>query len=570
MSHHSGAAQTDWLAELPTRQPALSGEDIERDCALPAAMESEMQQTRRMVTGGRLSLAQPHDACFDLAVIGGGVNGCGIARDAAGRGASVVLFEQHDLAGGTSSRSTKLIHGGLRYLEYYEFHLVRDALKERDVVWRLAPHIVSPARFAVPYRGGMRPRWLLRLGLFLYDHLGGRGSLPGTRSVDLAHDIAGEVLKPAFRQAFEYSDCRVDDARLVVLNARDAADRGASIRPRTRVAAAMRRDDHWQLDIEGQDGCRETIAARVLVNAAGPWVEEVATKVIRAGPRTPVRLVQGSHIVVPRLFAHEKCYVLQSTDGRVVFALPFEQDFTLIGTTDLDYRGDPGAVSADEREIAYLCSVASEYFRLPVRSNDVVWVYSGVRPLQDDGFTKAQEATRGYTLTLDTGEGRAALLSVLGGKITTYRALAERAVNELRGHLAAADQPSWTGQVPLPGGDFPQDGVAALIDDTMGAHCYLPRSLATRLVRAYGTRVTKLLGDARAMRDLGTDFGAGLTEREVDYLMREEWAQTADDVLWRRSKLGLRLSPTQVATLENFMQEAARSQPLPGARRRAR
>jgi glycerol-3-phosphate dehydrogenase len=508
-----------------------------------------------------LSLAQPQDACFDIAVIGGGVNGCGIARDAAGRGASVVLFEQHDLAGGTSSRSTKLIHGGLRYLQYYEFLLVREALKERDVVWRLAPHIVSPARFVLPHEGGMRPRWLLRLGLFLYDHLGGRGSLPGTRSLDLAHDVAGEVLKPDFRQAFEYSDCRVDDARLVVLNARDAAERGASIRPRTRVAGAMRRDGHWQLDVEGQDGCRESIAARVLVNAAGPWVEEVATRVIHAGVRIPVRLVQGSHIVVPRLFAHEKCYLFQSADGRIVFALPFEQDFTLIGTTDIDYRGDPAAVSAVDREIAYLCAVASEYFRSPVRSDDVVWSYAGVRPLLDDGSTKAQEATRGYTLTLDAGEGQAALLTVLGGKITTYRSLAEHAVNELRGHLAAADRPGWTDRIPLPGGDFPYDGVDALIDDTMRAHRYLPHSLAARLVRAYGTRVVKLLGDARAMSDLGINFGADLTEREIYYLMQDEWARTADDVLWRRSKLGLRFSPAQVAALDRFMQEAERSQP---------
>jgi glycerol-3-phosphate dehydrogenase len=517
-----------------------------------------------------LSLAQPRDARYDLAVIGGGVNGCGIARDAAGRGASVVLLEQHDLAGGTSSRSTKLIHGGLRYLEYYEFRLVREALRERAAVWRQAPHIVSPARFVLPHGSGMRPRWLLRLGLFLYDHLGGRGSLPGTRSLDLAHDVAGEALKPAFRQAFEYSDCRVDDARLVVLNARDAADRGASIRTRTRVANAMRRDDHWQLDVEGQDGRCETIAARVLVNAAGPWVDEVATNVIHAGARTPLRLVQGSHIVVPRLFAHEKCYLFQAADGRIVFALPFEQDFTLIGTTDLDYRGDPAAVSADEGEITYLCSVVSEYFRSPVSSADVVWAYSGVRPLLDDGSTKAQEATRGYTLTLDAGEGQAALLSVHGGKITTYRTLAELAVNTLRGHLAAADRPGWTGRVPLPGGDFPHDGVAALIEDTMRAHRYLPRKLATRLVHAYGTRVMELLGDAHTMSELGNNFGADLTEREVRYLMREEWAQTAEDVLWRRSKLGLRFSPAQAAALENFMREAARSQPSQDARRRPR
>jgi glycerol-3-phosphate dehydrogenase len=502
---------------------------------------------------------------FDLAVVGGGVNGCGIARDAAGRGASVVLFEQDDLAGGTSSRSTKLIHGGLRYLEYYEFRLVQDALRERDVLWRLAPHIVTPARFVLPQHSGMRPRWLLRLGLFLYDHIVGRRQLPGTSALDLTDDIAGEALKPAYRHALEYSDCRVDDARLVVLNARDAAERGAVIRPRTRVTSASRRDDHWGIAVEDKDG-RETITARVLVNAAGPWVGEVAAIV---GASAPVRLVQGSHIVVPRLFAHEKCYIFQNLDGRIVFALPFEQDFTLIGTTDLDYRGDPSAVAASSDEIAYLCAVASEYFRAPVRSEDVVWTYSGVRPLQDDGSTKAQEATRDYTLTLDAGPGRAALLTVLGGKITTYRVLAELAVNQLKGHLKAADQPNWSGRVPLPGGDFPHDGLAALIDATLRAHPYLDRALAARLVRAYGTRVNKLLGGAHAMSDLGANLGAGLTEREVDYLVREEWAQSADDILWRRSKLGLRFSAAQTAALEDFMRRKADAAPSHDERRRA-
>jgi glycerol-3-phosphate dehydrogenase len=504
---------------------------------------------------------------FDLAVIGGGVNGCGIARDAVGRGASVVLFEQDDLAGGTSSRSTKLIHGGLRYLEHYEFRLVQDALKERDVLWRLAPHIVAPARFVLPHHRGMRPRWLLRLGLFLYDHIGGRRQLPGTRTLDLTRDIAGAALKPVYRHAFEYSDCRVDDARLVVLNARDAAERGAVIRPRTRVTNASRLDDHWRLDVQDKSGREETIAARVLVNAAGPWVGAVAAQVIHANASAPVRLVQGSHIVVPRLFAHEKCYLFQHSDGRIVFALPFEQDFTLIGTTDLDYRGDPMTVAASQDEIAYLCAVVSEYFRSPVRPADVVWSFSGVRPLQDDGSSKAQEASRDYTLTLDAA--RAPLLTVLGGKITTYRVLAELAVNELKDHLAAAREPSWTGRVPLPGGDLPHDGVAALIDATLRAHPYLPRDLARRLVHAYGTRATKLLDGTHAMSDLGTVFGADLTEREVEYLMREEWAARAEDVLWRRSKLGLRFSAAQIDALESFMQGKARAEAAPDERRRA-
>jgi glycerol-3-phosphate dehydrogenase len=501
-----------------------------------------------------------HNTTYDLAIIGGGVNGCGIARDAAGRGASVVLFEQDDLASATSSRSTKLVHGGLRYLEFYEFRLVHEALRERDVLWRLAPHIVRPLRFVLPHHDGMRSRWLLRLGLFLYDHIGGRKLLPRTRSLDLANDVVGRPLKPRYRRAFEYSDCWVDDARLVVLNARDAAERGADIRPRTHVISASRAKDHWEVQVaEASSGRRQTVTACVLVNAAGPWAGEVAANVVHARASVPVRLVQGSHIVVPRLFSHEKCYVFQNADGRIVFVLPFEHDFTLIGTTDRDYHGDPAAVGPSAEEIAYLCTVVSEYFRQPIRIGDVVWAYSGVRPLQDDGATKAQEATRDYTLALDASPARAPLLSVFGGKITTYRVLAELAMNQLKGHLPAAERPNWTGRVPLPGGDFPHDGYEALVDAILRAHAYLEPGLARRLVRAYGTRAARLLDGARSMADLGTMFGADLSEREVAYLMREEWATTADDVLWRRTKLGLRFSAAEKAALQDFMTRATQT-----------
>jgi glycerol-3-phosphate dehydrogenase len=502
---------------------------------------------------------------YDLAIIGGGVNGCGIARDAAGRGASVVLFEQNDLASGTSSASTKLIHGGLRYLEHYEFRLVREALIEREVLWRLAPHIVWPLRFVLPHHAGLRPAWLLRLGLFLYDHLGGRKRLPATRVLDLTRDPAGAPLKESFARGFEYSDCWVEDARLVALNARDAADRGASIRTRTRVVSAERTDGAWRISAERQDGGRETVAAMVLVNAAGPWVGSVVTDVVRAAAPAPVRLVQGSHVVVPRLYDHERCYIFQNADGRIVFAIPYQHEFTLIGTTDRDYRGDPSAVAASEEEIAYLCAAASEYFRAPVRPEDVVWTYSGVRPLYDDGASSAQEATRDYVLHLDAPDGAPALLSVYGGKITTYRRLAEAALAKLSGHLPASGAPAWTATVPLPGGDFPIDGYAALVSETLRAHPFLPDALAARLVRAYGTRASRILAGATAMADLGRTFGADLTEAEVRYLMREEFASRADDVLWRRTKLGLSVSAAQAAALDAFMRNAAFAPVVEGA-----
>jgi glycerol-3-phosphate dehydrogenase len=494
---------------------------------------------------------------FDIAIIGGGVNGCGIARDAAGRGASVVLFEQSDLASATSSASTKLIHGGLRYLEHYEFRLVREALTEREVMWRAAPHIIRPLRFVLPHHAGLRPWWLLRLGLFLYDHLGGRRLLPPTRSLDLTRDEAGAPLQPRFSRAFEYSDCWVEDARLVVLNARDAAERGARILPRTKVVGAHRQSDHWVVATQGADGSRSEITARTLVNAAGPWVADVLNGIVSSNRPAAVRLVQGSHIVVPRLFEHERCYIFQNADGRIIFAIPYEGDLTLIGTTDKDYDGDPAKVAASEDEIAYLCAAASEYFRKQVRREDVVWTYSGVRPLYDDGASKAQEATRDYVLTLDEAAGAAPLLSVFGGKITTARRLAEAAVEKLSAAIPALRAPSWTAAAHLPGGDFPVEGFEKLVERLCSTRPWLERKLARRLARAYGTRAEALLEGARAMADLGRVFGADLTEREVAWLMSREWAVSAEDVLFRRSKLGLRFSAEQRRALDDYMAGAA-------------
>ena len=499
---------------------------------------------------------------YDLAVIGGGVNGCGIARDAAGRGLSVHLSEMGDLASGTSSWSTKLVHGGLRYLEYYEFRLVHESLTEREIVWRMAPHIVEPLRFVLPHHRGLRPAWLLRLGLFLYDHMGGRKLLPPTRTVDLARDAAGAPLKPGmFRRGFEYSDARVDDARLVVLTARDAAERGATIATRTRVVAAERGADHWRLTLERADGTRSAIAARVLVNAAGPWVGAVVGQVLGSATPARVRLVKGSHIVVRRLFDHDRAYIFQNADGRVVFAIPYRSGFTLIGTTDVEFSGDPGTAACSEAEIAYLIAAAGEYFARPIGRDDVVWTYSGVRPLYDDGASDAKAATRDYVLDLAAAPGLAPVMSIYGGKLTTYRRLAEAVLKKLAPVLPAHRglPPGWTATAPLPGGDFPHDGRAALAVEVGRGHPYLPAALVDRLVAAYGTRVRRLLDGVASLGDLGRDFGAGLFEREVRYLMVEEWALTAEDVVWRRSKLGLAMSAEQVAALEGVMAEVGRS-----------
>jgi glycerol-3-phosphate dehydrogenase len=488
---------------------------------------------------------------YDIAIIGGGVNGCGIARDAAGRGWSVYLCEQDDLASATSSASTKLIHGGLRYLEHKEFRLVREALLEREVLWGIAPHIVWPLRFVLPYHKGLRPAWLLRLGLLLYDNLGGRRLLPGTRTLKLRADPAGAPIRAEYTRGFEYSDCWVEDARLVVLNARDAAEHGAVVRTRTRCTSATRTTGGWLVTTQDvRTGETQEIRARTLVNAAGPWVAQVLNDVLHANAPARVRLVQGSHIVVRRLYDHDRCYIFQNPDGRIFFAIPYETDFTLIGTTDNDHAGAPAPVSASAAEIEYLCQAASAYFVRPVTPDMVVWTYSGMRPLYDDGASAAQEATRDYVLELNAStDGAAALLSVFGGKITTYRRLAEAALEKLAPHLppATGQARGWTGKAALPGGDFPTDGFADQVAGLQARYPFLADALARRLVRAYGTRASELLGDAAGMGDLGAVPGADLTEAELAYLVRAEWVQEAADAVWRRSKLGLRMTPGQIA-----------------------
>ncbi|NDV00677.1 glycerol-3-phosphate dehydrogenase [Pseudoroseicyclus tamaricis] len=496
---------------------------------------------------------------FDLFVIGGGVNGTGIARDAAGRGLKVGLAEKGDIASGTSSASTKLFHGGLRYLEYGEIALVRHALEERERLWALMPHIARPMRFILPldasmrfdtatpisrlmpWLRGKRPAWMIRAGLFMYDHLGGRERLPATQRLDLRSGPEGAVLKDTYRTAFEYSDVWVDDARLVVLNARDAAHRGAEIMPRTAVTGARQSDGLWHITLEGG---RE-VTARALVNAGGPFVTELLRGPIGKNAAPAIRLVRGSHIVVPKLFTHDKSYFFQGPDGRIIFAIPYEGDFTLLGTTEAEHPSPDVRPEADAEEIAYLCRFASRYFREPVTPDEVVWTYSGVRPLQDDG-QEASAATRDYRL-----EREGTLLSVYGGKITTYRRLAEDAMAQLTPLIGGTGP--WTGSAPLPGGDFPVDGGPELAGELRAEYPFLTEAWAARLIRSYGTDARSLLGGATTEADLGRPFGATLTEREVDYLRNREWAATAEDVLWRRSKLGLHMSVEERAALADHM-----------------
>ncbi|RDE09016.1 glycerol-3-phosphate dehydrogenase [Pelagibacterium lacus] len=498
----------------------------------------------------------PQGRIFDLLVIGGGVNGTGIARDAAGRGYAVCLAEMDDLASGTSSASTKLIHGGLRYLEHYEFRLVRESLVEREVLWANAPHIIWPLRFVLPHHKGLRPKWLLRAGLFLYDHIGGRKLLPRTRRLDLRRDPLGRALKPGYGAAFEYSDCWVDDARLVVLNAQDAAARGAEIHTRTKVLAARRKAGHWAVTVEdGPSGTVRTIAARMLINAAGPWVEQALATEAAAGDRHAVRLVKGSHIVVPRIHDDRRAFFFQNSDGRIFFAIPYEDDFTLIGTTDEDFEGDPGAVAISDAEIDYLIAGANDYFAEALGREDVIWCYSGVRPLYNDGAGKAQEATRDYVLKLTGEAGQGQLLTVIGGKITTYRRLAEAALEHVETVLGPKGA-AWTRTAPLPGGDFPVEGVGAEIDRLAGDYPFLSREEAVRLMRHYGTRARALLGAATSRPDLGFHFGAGLYAAEVDYLVASEWARTVEDILWRRTKLGLRAGAIDIDQLAAYLRAA--------------
>ena len=497
---------------------------------------------------------------YDLAVIGGGINGAGIARDAAGRGAKVILLERGDLARGTSSASTKLIHGGLRYLEHYEFALVRESLIERERLWAIAPHIIWPLRFILPHQKGIRPAWLVRLGLFLYDHIGGRKLLPATRTVDLRAEQAGKPLRPEFVKAFEYSDCWVDDARLVVLNAMDAAAHGADIRTRSEVTHLERRDGLWHIEITGQ----ETVLARAVANAAGPAVLDLLARTTGHDRKTgeTIRLVRGSHIVVRKLFDTPQAYFCQNPDGRIFFAIPYEDDFTLIGTTDADHKGSLDDVHASTQEIDYICQSAGAYFKQPITSADVIYSFAGVRPLVDDGSGKPETASRGYHFELDIDtDDTAPILSVFGGKITTYRHLAESAVQKLAAFLPMLSGQSWTLRKALPGGDFPIDGAADLAAALQRDHPYLPQSLLHRWVRSYGTKTHAILSKAASLANLGDDFGHGLYAAEVDYLIEQEWAQSADDILWRRSKLGLRFAPPETQKLEIYIRNKIRSTP---------
>ena len=483
----------------------------------------------------------------DLLVIGGGINGAGIARDAAGRGLSVVLCEQGALAGGTSSASSKMIHGGLRYLEHYEFRLVREALAEREVLLENAPHLVHPLRFVLPHDASLRPAWMIRAGLFLYDRLGGRRRLAGSHGLDLTVDPAGEPLRDERRKGFVYTDCRVDDSRLVVLNALGAAEHGAMILTRTCCAQARRDGGAWIVVLrDAITGQESSMRARTLVNAAGPWVNKVLDSSIASETALRARLVKGSHIVVARLYDGDHAYILQNDDGRVAFALPFEGNFTLIGTTDVPYAGDPNGIHIDSDEIDYLCAAVNRYFERPIGADDVVWSYAGVRPLHDDGAGDPAAVTRDYRLEIEAPEDGAPLLSVFGGKITTYRRLAEQALAKLAPYTPGVGGP-WTASSPLPGGDIDDADVARFLHDVEAAYPWLSAGLAARYVNAYGTRTTTLLDGADGADGLGRDFGGGLFEREVSYLADTEWARSAEDILWRRSKLGL-ICPEETAS----------------------
>jgi glycerol-3-phosphate dehydrogenase len=491
----------------------------------------------------------------DLVIVGGGVNGCGIARDAAGRGLSVLLVEANDLGSGTSQWSTKLVHGGLRYLEHYAFRLVREALIEREVLLRAAPHIVRPLRFVLPHTAGMRPAWLLRLGLFLYDNLGGRKLLPGTTTLDLTSGAFGAPLGHKVRTGFAYSDCSVDDSRLVVLNAIDAAHRGADIRVRTACTSVSMAGGLWQVAIEGPTG-PETHQARALIVAAGPWVGRFVEGVVRANTSAPLRLVKGSHIITRRLFEHDHAYILQNNDGRIVFAIPYFSDTTLIGTTDVEYQGDPAAVAIDEGEVDYLLAAVNQHFVKPVTRSDIVRSFSGVRPLYDDGASAAKDATRDYVLDVQRSAGNPPRLTIYGGKITTYRKLAEHALELLAPEFPEA-RGAWTATSPLPGGAFPVGGHEALAAELLQSFPFLMAAQAARFVDAYGTRSRDLMEGATSPSDMGVRFGADLTGREVAWLIRTEWARTADDIVWRRSKLGLRLSAQEIAAVQSYIDQTS-------------
>ncbi|MCY4208073.1 MAG: glycerol-3-phosphate dehydrogenase [Roseovarius sp.] len=511
---------------------------------------------------------------YDLFVIGGGVNGCGIARDAAGRGASVCLAEMGDIGGATSASSTKLIHGGLRYLEYFEFRLVRHSLVEREILLAAMPHISWPMRFVLPlhaemrfesatpisrllgrlmpWLGNRRPSWIIRLGLFLYDNMGKRKILPGTRGICLDGSEEGLVLKSRFDKAYEYSDCWIEDNRLVVLNARDAENLGGRIMVRTKVLSLRRTDEYWEVAVEDlASGKTFPIRAKVVVNAAGPWAGKLFASCSGMLQRENVRLVRGSHIVTRKLYDHDKCYLLQGADARVVFMIPFESDFTLVGTTDVEHGSPDDNPECSSEERRYLIDFVNNYLENPLADGDVVWTYSGVRPLYDDGNGSATAATRDYVIVEDISGG-APLINVFGGKITTFRCLAEDVLKKVSRHLPEIGD-SWTKDAALPGGDFPINGIQDIIDGLRSEYPFLTDFWARRLARAYGTEARHVLGLAKSKADLGRDFGASLTERELRWLVQREFARTAEDVLWRRTKLGLRLDAGQIEDVENWI-----------------
>ena len=490
---------------------------------------------------------------YDVVVVGGGINGVGIARDAAGRGVKTLLLERTDLAGATSSASSKLIHGGLRYLEQSEFRLVRESLKEREVLWAAAPHIVHPLRFVLPVRRGMRPAWMLRTGLFLYDHIGERKRLAATRTLKRGRDAALEPLHEPIRLAFEYSDCWVDDSRMVVLNAIDGRERGATIAVGWTLTRASREGKTWRVQVEGPGGMPSTVRARALVNAAGPWVEQVLART-SAPHRSALRLVKGSHIVVPQLYRGSHAYTFQGADGRVVFAIPYERDFTLIGTTDVPYDDDPARVRTSADEIRYLCSVLGEYVRMTVTPEQVVWEYSGVRPLYDDGGVSASTVTRDYVFDLDAPQEAAPVLSVFGGKLTTYRKLAEHALAELLPKLQIASA-AWTRGAVLPGGDIPDMDIERFAADQIARYPFVEPVVIRRMCLAYGTRIERILGDVHSAAGLGEMIATQLYEVELEYLRATEWARCADDVLWRRSKLGLTAGPSDAQRINRWFDQ---------------
>ncbi|MEE9447603.1 MAG: glycerol-3-phosphate dehydrogenase [Arenicellales bacterium] len=491
---------------------------------------------------------------YDLLVIGGGINGTGIARDAAGRGLKVALCEKDDLAQHTSSASTKLIHGGLRYLEHYDFKLVRHALKEREILLNSAPHIIWPVRFILPHHPALRPRWLIRLGLFLYDHIGGRKTLPKSYGVNLATHPSGSALKPEFKHAFEYSDCAVQDARLVVLNARDAANHGADVFTHTRCTELQRGEKYWQASLQGTSN--STIKARAVVNASGPWVDKTLRLFQDTNQIQPIRKVKGSHIIVKKLFDHPYPYIFQNADGRILFAIPYEQDFTLIGTTDVDYEGDLNQVQINDDEIHYICESISEYFTVAVTPKDVIWHFSGVRPLFDDTDDvhggNASKVSRDYVLKLDNAGSMPVMLSVYGGKITTYRKLSEQAVDLLSSSLNIR-KPAWTEQASLPGGNLGEVSFETFLIQVKAQYAGLDDNLLADYARLYGTELHAILNERHTREDLGHYFGGGLFECEVNFLIKQEWAVSAEDIVWRRTKKGLKMTKNEVLALQEWL-----------------